>query len=56
MLDKKRSTIRLVKPSIIYFSAKNMEVYIKTFLTKTSAHFFKKKSTYQPDWQNLENL
>lgn len=54
-LTKNKSTIRFVKPSIIYFSAKNKEVYIKTLRTNISLHFFKKKSTYHPDWQNREN-
>jgi hypothetical protein len=56
VLVTNKSTTRFVKPSIIYFSAKNKEVYINTFLTKTSAHFFRKKSKYQPDWQNLVKL
>ena len=47
--------IFLVKPSIKYFSAKNKDVYTKTLRTKTSAVFFKKKSIYHPDWQNLAN-
>ena len=39
----------LVSCSIIYFSPKNKEVYIKIFLMKVSANFFKKKSIKNPD-------
>jgi len=48
--------IFFVKISIIYFSPKNKDEYIKIFLIKTSIDFFKKKSKKNPDFKTLRKF